>query len=46
MTVPAGERDGSGQFPSDSVNGKVEKRLIEFAKKRLALALQTKAENT
>lgn len=44
--VPAGERDGSGQFPSDSVNGKVEKRLIEFAKKRLALALQAKPENT
>ena len=34
--VPAGERDSSGKFPGDSVNQKVEARLIEFAEKRLA----------
>jgi len=34
--VPAGERDSSGKFPGDSVNQRVEARLIEFAEKRLA----------
>lgn len=40
--IPAGERDESGQFPKDSVNGKVEQRLIELAKKRLAFTQQAK----
>ena len=34
--VPAGERDTSGKFPGNSVNERVEARLIEFAEKRLA----------
>jgi predicted ATP-dependent protease len=42
--VPAGERDSSGAFPVGSVNQRVESRLVEFAKKRLAVAQQAKAE--
>jgi lon-related putative ATP-dependent protease len=34
--VPAGERDGQGQFPAGSVNQRVEARLIALAEKRLA----------
>lgn len=29
--IPAGERDDQGEFPTDSVNGKVEKQLLQFA---------------
>ena len=29
--VPAGRRDDLGQFPEDSINGRVERRLAEFA---------------
>jgi len=29
--VPAGEDDGYGQFPEGSINGRVERRLAEFA---------------
>jgi lon-related putative ATP-dependent protease len=32
--VPAGEQDEEGNFPEDSVNGRVKKRLAELAKKR------------
>jgi predicted ATP-dependent protease len=32
--VPAGERDAAGRFPADSVNGRVERRLLEFADHR------------
>jgi lon-related putative ATP-dependent protease len=31
---PAGERDGAGQFPPDSVNGRVEARLHDLAQAR------------
>jgi predicted ATP-dependent protease len=29
--ISAGERDGDGQYPEDSINGRVERRLAEFA---------------
>jgi predicted ATP-dependent protease len=29
--VPAGQRDALGQFPEGSINGRVERRLAEFA---------------
>jgi hypothetical protein len=29
--VPAGQRDSLGQFPEGSINGRVERRLAEFA---------------
>jgi hypothetical protein len=31
--VAAGERDGTGQFPADSINHRVERRLVEFAER-------------
>jgi lon-related putative ATP-dependent protease len=34
MGRPAGERDGAGQFPEDSVNGRAERRLAEWAEAR------------
>jgi lon-related putative ATP-dependent protease len=40
--VPAGEREPDGKFPEGSVNGRVEARLIEFAKKRAAASEQAK----
>jgi len=40
--VPAGERGPDGKFPEGSVNALVEARLIEFARKRLAVAQQAK----
>ena len=42
--VPAGERDSSGKFPGDSVNQRVEARLIEFAEKRLAAGRGSQTE--
>jgi lon-related putative ATP-dependent protease len=36
--VPAGQRDDAGAFPADSINGKVEARLIELAEKRRSWA--------
>jgi lon-related putative ATP-dependent protease len=36
--LPAGERDGSGRFPEDSINGRAEKRLAEWAEVRKHLA--------
>jgi hypothetical protein len=30
----AGSRDGEGRFPADSVNGRVEARLLAFARTR------------
>ncbi len=44
--VPAGTRDASGKFPEGTVNQKVEARLIELAERRLAIAQQTRVENT
>jgi predicted ATP-dependent protease len=34
--VPAGERGPAGQFPADTVNGRVERRLAEFAERMRA----------
>ncbi|HUL11367.1 MAG TPA: AAA family ATPase [Methylococcaceae bacterium] len=39
---PIGERDPSGQFPEDSVNGRVEKRLKEWTSIRKKLARKEK----
>lgn len=36
--VEAGARDESGQFPPDSINGRVEKRLTELADAQIAFA--------
>jgi predicted ATP-dependent protease len=36
--VPAGVRGPDGAFPPDSVNGRVEARLVEMSQRRLALA--------
>ena len=41
---PAGERDSSGKFPADSVNQRVEARLIEFAEKRQAAGRRSQIE--
>ena len=41
---PAGERDSSGKFPADSVNQRVEARLIEFAEKRQAAGRRSQTE--
>jgi len=43
--IPAGQLDSSGKFPEGSVNRRVEMQLIELAKKRLAVAQETKVEN-
>jgi lon-related putative ATP-dependent protease len=42
--VEAGQRDGSGQFPKDSVNLKVEQQLIEYAQLRKQFAEQPKSD--
>ncbi len=36
--LPAGKRNAAGAFPSESVNGRVEARLLELAEKRQQLA--------
>ncbi|MDX1574565.1 MAG: ATP-binding protein [Kiloniellales bacterium] len=41
---PAGARDGDGRFPADSVNARVEARLIELADKRRAFGRLPEAE--
>jgi len=43
--VPAGERERDGKFPEGSVNGRVEARLIDFAKKRMAASQPSKPGN-
>jgi hypothetical protein len=35
--VTAGARDADGRFPADSVNGRVEARLVAMAQRRIAL---------
>jgi len=40
--IPAGERDPAGQFPADSVNGRVESRLKEFTAIQKKLAQKEK----
>jgi predicted ATP-dependent protease len=42
--VPAGERDPSGKFAEETVNQKVEARLIDLADRRLALAQKMRTE--
>ena len=42
--VSAGQRDASGKFPPESVNGRVEARLIELAEKRMAAARAAQPE--
>ena len=37
--VPAGEADADGNYPADSVNGKVQAALAQFAEKARAFAL-------
>jgi hypothetical protein len=37
--VEAGERDEQGAFPDDTINGRVEARLREFADRRRQFAL-------
>ena len=44
MGLAAGERDASGQFPADTVNGRVERRLVEWADIRKHLAQPDKSE--
>jgi hypothetical protein len=36
--MAAGERDADGRFPADSVNGRVEARLLAFAHARREFA--------
>jgi predicted ATP-dependent protease len=42
--IPAGERDSSGKFPADSLNGRVEARLTQLAEKREKFGAQPKEE--
>lgn len=37
--IPAGERDTDGLFPPDSINGRVEARLLQFAESRKSFAM-------
>jgi hypothetical protein len=36
--MPAGERDDEGHFPEDTINHRVEQRLVELAQKRREFA--------
>jgi predicted ATP-dependent protease len=42
--LPAGERDAAGNFPADSVNGRVESRLLAFAQTRRDFGQRPAAE--
>ena len=42
--VAAGERDGAGSFPPDSINGRVEARLLAFAQTRREFGQRPAAE--
>ena len=42
--IPAGEPDGEGSYPADSVNGKVHARLMELAEKRIAFGRKMQGE--
>jgi hypothetical protein len=41
---PAGVRDGEGRFPSDSINGRVEAKLREYAAMRRRYGTDQSAE--
>ncbi|MFO0593527.1 MAG: S16 family serine protease [Polyangiaceae bacterium] len=43
--VPAGARDDKGAFPADSVNAKVESRLVALAERRLELGAQDRKKD-
>ncbi len=43
--MPAGERDAAGNFPLDSINGRVEARLVALAEKRIEAIRKTQPEN-
>jgi hypothetical protein len=36
--IPAGEADKDGAYPEDSINGRVQTKLSEFAERRAAFA--------
>jgi len=42
--LPAGERDAAGNFPPDSINGRVEARLLAFAQTRRDFGARPAAE--
>jgi predicted ATP-dependent protease len=42
--VAAGSRDAEGQFPADSINGRVEARLLAFAQTRRDFAARPAEE--
>jgi lon-related putative ATP-dependent protease len=42
--VPAGEPDAEGNYPEESINGKVVARLAEMAEKRIEFARKMKAQ--
>lgn len=44
--LPAGERDERGEFPDGTLNHRIRARLIEFAEKRQAFALEARKEQT
>ncbi|SMF95722.1 lon-related putative ATP-dependent protease [Methylomagnum ishizawai] len=46
MGMEAGARDAAGQFPADSVNGRVERRLLEWADIRRRLAQSEPSEKS
>lgn len=41
--MPAGEKDGEGRYPADTVNGKVQRRLNEFLSQNLEYQRQCNA---
>lgn len=41
--MPAGEKDGEGHYPADTVNGKVQRRLNEFLRQNLEYQRQCNA---
>jgi len=42
--IAAGERDGQGRFPEDSINGRVEARLIEYSERMRAFGASARGE--
>jgi predicted ATP-dependent protease len=42
--IPAGAQDGEGNYPTESVNGRVHARLMEMAEKRIAFGRKMQGE--
>ncbi len=42
--IAAGERDAQGRFPEDSINGRVEDRLIEYSERMRAFSARVRGE--